>query len=269
MADGMQKVEHEKPKAKTGLELLREPFPENAISKLPKPTKQQTEALKAAVRAKDWSVGIRCDKCGQYHHKDVIHLDYVGHAALTDRLLECDPNWNWEPMARDQRGLPLIDENGGMWINLTVCGVTRPGYGDAPGKNGGDAVKEVIGDALRNAAIRFGAALNLWHKGDLHSPPDPDDGEPTPREEEPQPRAETPPKPDHRVFFDRLKAAIEKADTPEALAKLWTNRNTAIVVAEMPEELGREIRKIHQAREEQLAPPPPFDDFDPNDIPFE
>jgi len=26
----------------------------------------------------------------------------------------------------------------------------------------------VIGDALRNAAMRFGAALDLWHKGTLH-----------------------------------------------------------------------------------------------------
>jgi hypothetical protein len=29
-------------------------------------------------------------------------------------------------------------------------------------------MKERIGDALRNAAMRFGAALDLWHKGDLH-----------------------------------------------------------------------------------------------------
>jgi hypothetical protein len=29
-------------------------------------------------------------------------------------------------------------------------------------------MKEMIGDALRNAAMRFGAALDLWHKGDLH-----------------------------------------------------------------------------------------------------
>jgi hypothetical protein len=26
----------------------------------------------------------------------------------------------------------------------------------------------VIGDALRNAAMRFGVALDLWHKGELH-----------------------------------------------------------------------------------------------------
>jgi hypothetical protein len=64
--------------------------------------------------------------------------------------------------------LPVIDADGGMWIRLTICGVTRLGYGDAQGKTGGNATKERIGDALRNAAMRFGAALDLWHKGDLH-----------------------------------------------------------------------------------------------------
>lgn len=148
---------------KTGLELLRVPFPEHQISKLPKPTKAQTEAVKA-----DYRKGIRCQICGTWHHPDVIHLDYVGHAALTDRLLDADPNWHWEPLAIGQDGLPVIDGNGGMWIKLTVCNVTRLGYGDAQGKTGGDAMKERIGDALRNAAMRFGAALDLWHKGDLH-----------------------------------------------------------------------------------------------------
>ena len=66
-------------------------------------------------------------------------------------------------------GLPVMDDMGGMWIKLTVCGVTRLGYGHAGSKTGGDAIKEVIGDALRNAAMRFGAALDLWHKGDLHA----------------------------------------------------------------------------------------------------
>jgi hypothetical protein len=147
----------------TGLALLRQPFEAHHISKLPKPTKAQTEAVKA-----DFKKGIRCKVCGAWHHPDAIHLDYVGHAALTDRLLDCDPTWNWEPQARDEFGLPLLDRNGGLWINLTVCGVTRPGYGDADGKTGGNAVKEAIGDAMRNAAMRFGAALDLWHKGDLH-----------------------------------------------------------------------------------------------------
>jgi hypothetical protein len=55
--------------------------------------------------------------------------------------------------------------------------VTRYGYGAADGKSGGDAMKEMIGDALRNAAMRFGAALDLWHKGDLHADDDETQGE--------------------------------------------------------------------------------------------
>ena len=164
----------------TGLELLRQPFPPHQISKLPKPTKAQTEAVRA-----DYKKGIRCKICGTWHHPDVVHLDYVGHAALTDRLLDCDPSWTWEPVV--EPGLP--NPGNGMWIKLTVCGVSRLGYGHADGKTGGDAIKETIGDALRNAAMRFGAALDLWHKGDLHIP------EETPEQVEtdtPQGRAEYP-----------------------------------------------------------------------------
>jgi hypothetical protein len=146
-----------------GLKLLREPFAAHQISKLPKPTKHQTEMVK-----KDFKTGIRCGLCGGWHHKDVIHLDYVGHAALTDRLLDSDIGWSWEALSLNEQGLPAMDENRGMWIKLTVCGITRLGYGDAGDKTGGNAIKEVIGDALRNAAMRFGAALDLWHKGDLH-----------------------------------------------------------------------------------------------------
>lgn len=105
-----------------------------------------------------------------YLPKGGVKLAYVGHAALTDRLLDTDPAWSWEPLALDERGLPALDEVGGLWIRLTVCGVTRLGYGDAGTKKGGDAMKERIGDALRNAAMRFGAALDLWHKGELHAP---------------------------------------------------------------------------------------------------
>lgn len=143
---------------------LREPFPPNQISKLPKESKAQSDARKA-----DRSVAINCKVCGGWHHKNAVHLDYVGHAALTDRLLDTDPHWSWEPVSYGPDGLPAVDKNGGLWIKLTVLGVTRLGYGSADGKTGGDAVKELIGDALRNAAMRFGAALDLWHKGDLHA----------------------------------------------------------------------------------------------------
>lgn len=149
----------------TGLDLLRAPFPTHQIGKLPKPTKKQTEDVKA-----DFKKGFRCPLCSLWHHPDAVHLDYVGHAALTDRLLDADPNWTWEPLALKD-GLPAYDSIGGLWIKLTVCGVTRLGYGNAPDsdyKEIGSRDKECIGDALRNAAMRFGAALELWHKGDLH-----------------------------------------------------------------------------------------------------
>lgn len=96
-------------------------------------------------------------------------LDYVGHGAVTARLLDVDPAWNWEPVSTDADGLPLfvVDQKGqpiGLWIKLTVCNVTRLGFGNCrPGQF--DAEKVLIGDALRNAAMRFGVALDLWTRG--------------------------------------------------------------------------------------------------------
>lgn len=91
-------------------------------------------------------------------------LDYVSHAWVTDRLLQVDPEWTWEPVAFDSDGLPKFDENGGLWIKLTVCGVTRYGYGEPQGRDKFDAKKGAIGNALRIAAARFGVALDLWAK---------------------------------------------------------------------------------------------------------
>jgi len=148
---------------KTGLELLRLPFPANQIGMLAKGSKTQTQC---PVNEKK-----NCTICGGFHHPKMIHLDYVGHAALTDRLLDADPQWHWEPLAFGPDGLPAFDASGGLWIRLTVCGHSRIGYGNAESsqyKEVGSREKEVIGDALRNAAMRFGAALELWHKGDLH-----------------------------------------------------------------------------------------------------
>lgn len=147
------------------LQKLREPFPENLIGWLPKPMLKKEEMDKIPKH--------NCPICGQYHASSkVMHLSYVGHAALTDRLLDVDPSWSWEPMAIGQDGYPIVDKDGGMWIKLTILGVTKIGYGEAAaanGKSGGNATKERIGDALRNAAMRFGCALEMWHKGDLNA----------------------------------------------------------------------------------------------------
>lgn len=107
---------------------LRKPFPPESVGKLP---------------------------------KGGVMLDFVGHAAVTDRLLTVDPQWSWEPFALDDNGLPALDKSGNLWIRLTICGVTRIGVGD------GKSAKEAIGDAIRNAAMRFGVALDLWAKENL------------------------------------------------------------------------------------------------------
>jgi hypothetical protein len=116
---------------------LREPFPPAQIGKLP---------------------------------KGGVLLDFVGHGWLTQRFLDADPLWTWEPFAIGDNGLPVMDGNGGLWIRLTICGVTRIGYGEGKGQ---DAIKIAIGDALRNAGMRFGAALDLWCKGDPDAPQPP------------------------------------------------------------------------------------------------
>ena len=151
---------------------LRDPFPSSVVGILPKPYR------------KDSPKG-ECPECGGYHGLPAIHLDYVGHAAVTDRLLTVDPYWNWEPLEREadpavwlaaiatgdidiiqmvwESFPPKYDARGGLWIKLTIDGMTRLGYGDGPDP------KQRIGDAIRNAAMRFGVALDLWTKDELES----------------------------------------------------------------------------------------------------
>jgi hypothetical protein len=202
---------------KTGLALLREPFPPNQISKLPKPYKKDSPKGK-------------CQECGGWHGLPAAHLDYVGHAALTARLLDVDPQWTWEPVGLDERGLPALDRDGGLWIKLTICGVTRLGYGDAQGKTGGDAMKERIGDALRNAAMRFGAALDLWHKGDLYAHEHGEDAEPE-RPKEPQQPDLSPKARAHRIIEGVAKG--DASGAAEAMAH-WPQDLTDEVWALLP-----------------------------------
>jgi hypothetical protein len=72
--------------------------------------------------------------------------------------------WTWKPLAFTDAGLPAFDSNGGLWIELTICGVTRYGYGEPQGRDKFDMTKGAIGNAIRNAAMRFGVALDLWAK---------------------------------------------------------------------------------------------------------
>jgi len=111
---------------------LREPFPPEAIGQIP---------------------------------RGGVQLDYVGHAHVTERLNEVDPDWTWRPMGVDANGLPIVDMIDGVprgfWIYVTVGDKTLPAYGSVD-TNAFEPIKELIGDALRNGAMRFGVALDLW-----------------------------------------------------------------------------------------------------------
>lgn len=151
------------------VEQCLKPFAENVIGKLPRITCQDCSKKVCKTHPKQW-----CDACRQTITTQHMHLDYVGHAVLTRRMLEIDSEWNWEPLAFGDDGLPKVvfhstpkdGEFGVLWIRLTLGGVTRLGVGTAP-KGKQDLMKELIGDALRNAGLRFGLALDLWAKGDI------------------------------------------------------------------------------------------------------
>ena len=207
------------------LALLRKPFEAHQISKLPKPYK------------KDSPKG-QCKECGGYHGLPALHLDYVGHAALTDRLLEVDPEWNWEPIALDDRGVPIVDKDGGMWIRLTICGISRLGYGDSQEKTGANATKERIGDALRNAAMRFGAALDLWHKGILHM----DDEEPTPAPAMPESLSDS----KYEDLFNAITDAAEVNDIKALLKSAVNGSATKLQLEALQNEATKRKNKLQE-----------------------
>lgn len=175
---------------------LREPFPEATVGKLPRSTCRACSDAHSKVCDKHSK--RECAACGNYMSNAHIHLDYVGHAEVTDRLLTVDPQWAWEPVAWTDAGLPLIAKGASgewtMWIRLTVCGVTRLGVGTVSG--GFDVEKQLIGDALRNAAMRFGVALDLWSKSELESAVD----------ETPAPQPPSPERVRRSKLADRAKA---------------------------------------------------------------
>lgn len=169
---------------------LRAPFPREAIGKLPKGGQQ---------------------------------LDYVGHAAVTDRLLAVDPEWSWEPVAWDADGGPLVrygTKEASLWIRLTVCGVTRIGVGICAA-SAFELEKQLVSDALRNAAMRFGVALDLWSRQPLLDDVHGATAAPATKPSRAKPsKASSPPSPDRsdpavaidEELIDTVKAAVAALD---------------------------------------------------------
>jgi hypothetical protein len=100
--------------------------------------------------------------------KGGVNLSYMGHAEVTLALIAVDPCWTWEPVKMDdETGGPTITKHGNrltMWGYLTVCGVRRLCVGTCEDRKS-DPEKELIGDLLRNGAMRFGIGTKLWSKG--------------------------------------------------------------------------------------------------------
>jgi len=99
--------------------------------------------------------------------KGGVQLRYLSHIWVRKALQDADPDWWWEPMGYDSDGQPVLERDSqgnpvGLWIWLHVLGTRKPGYGSVdPGKR--DAVKELIGDALRNASMAM-IGGQLWVK---------------------------------------------------------------------------------------------------------
>ena len=97
-------------------------------------------------------------------------LDFVGHAEITKILIEVDPLWSWQPCGWNE-GRPAIHVVNGMavmWGILTVHGKDIIGVGSVK-HDKAECDKELIGDFLRNAAMRFGISLSLWSKQEWES----------------------------------------------------------------------------------------------------
>lgn len=169
---------------------LAAPFPADEIEWKPQPLVKRGDPNANSYQCDEKHKDRDGRWCGGYHVMPAIHIAYVGHAGITKRLNDVvsPDGWSWEfahrQLDRDvllaaiQSGdreivrmvmdnAPPLYQTGGLWIKLTVLGHTRYGFGDA---NGGQldpkAVKEIIGDAIRNGAMRFGVGLYLWGKSD-------------------------------------------------------------------------------------------------------
>lgn len=100
--------------------------------------------------------------------KGGITLDFVGHADITRILIEVDPHWSIEPVAYDEAGLPAAKKIGNMiqaGFRMTLLGQTRYCIGSVEERKS-DIGKELVSDAIRNGAMRFGISLSLWTKAE-------------------------------------------------------------------------------------------------------
>ena len=125
---------------------------------------KQTDALKKVLL--DYAVPD--PKIVSKLPKGGVTLDFVGHADITRILLAVDPHWTIEPVSIGEDGMPAVVSTGNMaqaafW--MTLLGQTRYCVGSVEERKA-DRYKELLSDAIRNGAMRFGIALHLWSKAE-------------------------------------------------------------------------------------------------------
>lgn len=209
---------------KTTSDILREPFAPELVGKKPGYTCRDCakEFSKCCTKHKK----SKCDVCKQWITSEHFHLDFIGHADVTNRLLMADPDWDWEPIGWGADGRPLLGNDGNgnveLWGRLTIGGVTRVGVGTSEANNK-NLAKELISDFIRNAAMRFGVALELWTKNDMleqtveHAPTPSAEPQAKPAPQAARPVAETP----------REQVRAPQANTaPPAVAEETASTNT-------------------------------------------
>lgn len=126
-------------------EKLRAPFPPEQIGKLPKGKEKEPKS--------------DCGICGGYHGQGMFHLDYIGHAWITERLNEFGGDWTMKP------GAPMMSDDDLVWMEgtLIIDGVPRYEVGCAdPRKQ--EWPKLLWSDTLTRCAMRHGIGLALWQK---------------------------------------------------------------------------------------------------------
>ena len=183
--------------------------------------------------------------------KGGAQLSYVSHARTTDRInTVCPGDWSWDFVAKDERGYPILDYDEasgtpiGLWIYLTVNGSTIPAYGSCvPKKN--EAIKELIGDAIRNGAMRFGVAVDLWMK-DL-----PEGGKASRSPAKPKPAPRRPPPVDTadptEANFTTVKEALASEGMLGKVSQDEANDLIEVIHA-LPSELQEDLRGIRRAK---------------------
>lgn len=150
----------------------------------------------------------------------------MGHADTTKVIAEADIFWKWEPNKElaETFGDPVLvmDKDDPLYprrlyINLTILGVTRPGIGTVALKKD-DPHKELVGDAIRNAAMRFGIAADLWSKAQISTGEDIDRNE----------TADTAPKPPADPDEQARALGYENVDHANSVSTLYAQRWNAL-----------------------------------------